>query len=102
MSSTTHSTRAIVLGRENFGEADRYIEFFTKEWGLIKVVAKSARKSKRRYVGGMDLFCHDEIFIKGDPKGCPYLNELTVLNTFTGIRDNLERVTLAGVVSGWV
>lgn len=69
---------------------------------MITVLAKSARKSRRRYAGGLDLFCHDEIALRGDPKGTPYLTELTVLNSFTALRDNLERVLMAGKVTQWV
>jgi len=96
------SSRAIVLNRENFGESDRYVQFFSKDWGMITVLAKAARKSKRRYVGGLDLFCHDEIFVRGVPKERPYLVELTVLNSFTGIRDHLEKVLAAGKAVQWV
>jgi DNA repair protein RecO (recombination protein O) len=96
------SSRAIVIGTENFGEADRYVIFFTKNWGLISTLAKSARKSKRRYVGGLDLFCHSEIFIKGDPKERPYLQELSVLNSFPGLREELEKMLAAGRTTQWV
>src|SRR4051812_43757292 len=102
MSKATASTRAIVLSRENFGEADQYITFFTLKWGLISVLARSARKSKRRYVGGLDLFCHDEIFVRGNPRERPYLTELVVLNTFLGLRDHLEKLMIAGKVVQWV
>ncbi len=95
-------TRAIVLSRENFGEADRYLQLFTRDWGLISCLAKSARKSKRRYVGGMDIFCHNEILLRGDPRERPYLVELTVLNAFTGLRDDIDRVMTAGKVVQWV
>jgi DNA repair protein RecO (recombination protein O) len=106
------STRAIVLSRENFGEADRYVRFFTRDWGMLTVLARSARKSQRRYVGGLDIFCHDEIFLRGTPrrggstspphKEKPYLVELTVLNSFIGLRENLERMTTAGKITQWV
>jgi DNA repair protein RecO (recombination protein O) len=96
------SSKAIVLSKESFGEADSYIQFFTQRWGMISVLARSAKKSLRRYVGGLDLFCHDEIFIRGDPKDRPYLNELRVLNSFTGIRESLDRVMMAGKVTQWV
>ncbi len=104
------STKGIVLSRENFGEADRYVQFFTRDWGMITVLARSARKSKRRYVGGLDIFCHDEISVRGAPhrqarghsKERPYLIELTVLNAFIGLRDSLERVATAGKIVQWV
>jgi DNA repair protein RecO (recombination protein O) len=98
----TYSSKGIVISVENFGEADRYIQFFTKDWGMISTLAKSARKSKRRYVGGLDLFCHNEIFLKGDPKDRPYLNELSVLNSFPRLREDLDKVLLAGKIAQWV
>lgn len=96
------SSRAIVLSRENFGEADQYIQLLTQNWGVITVLAKSARKSKRRYVGGLDIFCHNEVFLRGDPKERPYLIELAVLNSFPGMRDNFEKMMVGGKVVQWV
>ncbi len=96
------SSKAIVLSREPFGEADLYVQFLTRDWGMLTVMAKSGRKSKRRYVGGLDLFCHDEIFIKGQPRDGIYLQELTVLNSFTALRDNLDRLQVAGRAVQWI
>lgn len=98
----THSSKAIVLSVEKFGEADCYVRFLTQKWGVITTLAKSARKSKRRYVGGLDLFCHDEIFLRGDPKDRPYLLELQVINSFPGIRENLEKVMVSGKSVQWI
>lgn len=96
------STRGIVLSKEAFGEADLYVQFLTRDWGVVSLLAKSARKSKRRFVGGLDIFCHDEIFVKGDPmKERGLLLELSVLNSFTGIRDHLERALTAGKITHW-
>jgi len=96
------TSKAIVISRESFGEADKYVQFLTQQWGVISVLAKSARKSKRRYVGGLDLFCHDEIFVRGDPHKKPYLLELTVLNSFTGLRDRYEKLIAAGKAVQWI
>lgn len=97
-----HVSKGIVLARENFGEADQYVQFFTLKWGMITVLAKSARKSKRRYIGGLDIFCHDEIFLRGDPKERGYLVELSVLNSFPELRDDLDRMLSAGKIVQWV
>lgn len=100
--SSAFNSKALVLSKESFGESDLYVVFLTEKWGIISTLAKAAKKSKRRYVGGLDLFCHDEIFIKGKPQSNPYLLELTVLNSFNGIREKLEKVFLAGRITQWV
>lgn len=95
-------TRAIVLSREIFGEADLYVQFLTRDFGVVSLLAKAARKSKRRYVGGLDLFCHDEINVKGELRERGYLVDLVVINSFTILRDNLEKMLLAGQLVQWV
>lgn len=102
MPAPTYSSKAIVLSKEAFGESDYYVQFLTQNYGVISTLAKAAKKSKRRYVGGLDIFCHDQIFLRGDPKERPYLVELSVLNPFTGIRDHLEKVMLGGRMIQWV
>ncbi len=96
------SSKAIVLSREPFGESDLYVQFLTRDWGMLTVVAKAGRKSRRRYAGGLDIFCHNEIFIKNQPRDGVYLNELTVLNSFTLLRDNLDRLQVAGRAVQWI
>ncbi|MCB0403806.1 MAG: DNA repair protein RecO [Bdellovibrionales bacterium] len=94
--------KGIVLSRSFFGESDMYVQFLTKEWGVISALARAARKSKRRYVGGLDLFCHDELLLRGDPRERPYLIELSVLNSFEGLRSHLDRMLAAGKITQWV
>jgi len=100
--ATSFLSKAIVISRSEFGEADRYVEFYTQKWGVISALAKSAKKSKKRYVGGLDLFCHNEISLRGDPRVRTYLVELTVLNSFQGIRKDLDKLMLAGKLTQWI
>lgn len=52
----TYQTTGIVIGRTNFGEADRVIRFITREHGKISAVAKGVRKIKSRSAGHLELF----------------------------------------------
>jgi DNA repair protein RecO (recombination protein O) len=51
-----YSTTAIVIGRTNFGEADRVIRFLTPDRGKVSAVAKGVRKIKSRSGGHLELF----------------------------------------------
>jgi DNA repair protein RecO (recombination protein O) len=51
-----YQTTGIVIGRTNFGEADRIIRFFTPEHGKINAVAKGVRRLKSRLSGHLELF----------------------------------------------
>ncbi|HXJ23853.1 MAG TPA: DNA repair protein RecO [Polyangia bacterium] len=49
------STPAIVLRAVNYGEADRIVTLFGRDTGRVSALARSARKSQRRFAGGLGL-----------------------------------------------
>lgn len=53
-------TKAIVLRRTNYGEADRILNLLTEK-GLVSAIAHGARKEKSKLAGGIELFCVSEI-----------------------------------------
>lgn len=57
---------AIVLGRTDYGEADRILTLLTPEFGKVRVVAKGVRRVKSKLAGGIELFSVSTItFITG-------------------------------------
>jgi DNA repair protein RecO len=49
-------TKAIVLSRTDFGEADRIITVLTPDSGKLRLMAKGVRKIKSKLAGGIELF----------------------------------------------
>ena len=49
------TTKAIVLRRTNYGEADRIVTFLTPV-GKIRAMVKGVRGSKGKWAGGIGLF----------------------------------------------
>lgn len=59
-------TKAIILRRINFGEADRIITVVTNDHGKLSLLAKGVRRSKSKLAGGLELFSVSDIgFIDG-------------------------------------
>ncbi len=59
-------TKAIILARTNYGEADRIITFLTPDHGKVKAIVKGVRKTKSKLAGGIELFSVSDIsFIPG-------------------------------------
>src|SRR5688572_2993058 len=52
----SYPTKGIVIGRTNFGEADRVVRFFTPDRGKLSAVAKGVRRIKSRSGGHLELF----------------------------------------------
>lgn len=48
-------TKAIVLRRTNYGEADRILQIITPQHGKIGVMAKGVRREKSKLAGGIEL-----------------------------------------------
>lgn len=82
----TVRTRAIVLRRTNFGEADRILDLLTPD-GRMSVMARGVRKEKSKLAGGIELFAVCDVVI-GQGKG--ELGILTSARTVTFYRHVLE------------
>jgi DNA repair protein RecO (recombination protein O) len=48
-------TRAIVLRAVSYGESDRIVTLFGRDTGVLSALARGARKSQRRFAGGLGL-----------------------------------------------
>lgn len=59
---STLRTRAIVLRRTNYGEADRILQLLTPE-GRRSVMARGVRKEKSKLAGGIELFAISDVVI---------------------------------------
>ena len=52
----TYQTTGIVIGRTNFGEADRVLRVLTAERGKIGLMARGVRKIKSRSGGHLEPY----------------------------------------------
>ena len=54
-------TKAFVLRRTNYSEADRIIQLLTPEYGKISVMARGVRREKSKLAGGIELFARCDV-----------------------------------------
>lgn len=55
-------TRAIVLRRTNYGEADRVLDLLTQD-GRISAIARGVRREKSKLAGGIELFAVCDVVV---------------------------------------
>lgn len=66
MSGQQLATKAIVLNRHDYGEADRILTLITPDQGKISVMARGVRRVKSKLAGGIELFSVSDItFVQG-------------------------------------
>lgn len=94
MEQRTYSTEGVIIGRRNFGEADRTLTIFTKHFGKIRVLAKGVRKTTSRKRGSLELFSLVKIFVARG-RARDILAEVETKNHFSAWRKDLLRVGVA-------
>lgn len=67
--SREHETAAIVLRAVDFGEADRVVTFLTATRGKLAAFARGARKSGKRFVGGLGALVELQISLRPSRSG---------------------------------
>jgi DNA repair protein RecO len=59
----TFRTKAIVLRRTNYGEADRILQLLTPDSGIVSAIARGVRKEKSKLAGGIELFARCDVTV---------------------------------------
>jgi DNA repair protein RecO (recombination protein O) len=90
----TYRSEAIVLRRSNFGEADRLLTLYTRDYGKIRAIAKGARKPQTRKTGHVELFMRTNfLFAKG--KNIDIITQAELVEAYPKLRQDLVRTTYA-------
>ncbi|MCU0668458.1 MAG: DNA repair protein RecO [Myxococcota bacterium] len=92
----TLDTQALVLRVVDFGESDRIAHLLTPATSRITVIAKGARRSKRRFPGTLDLLHLLAVRIeRRRPTSMARLDQARLLDAGTALRTHPARFALA-------
>ena len=89
------NTEGIVVRARDLGEADRIIVLLTPNRGLISAVARSARRTKSRTGGHVDLLRHITAQISEGRSDLHTISQVETINAHLPLRNDLDRLTLA-------
>jgi DNA repair protein RecO (recombination protein O) len=91
------ATTGIVLRRVEYGDFDLIVTLFTPDRGKISVIAKSAKKSIKRFPGILELFARLEVTISRGrrKKGLAVLQEASLTAAFFHIRESILKTAHA-------
>lgn len=87
-------TKAVVLRRTNYGEADRILQLLTPEHGKISVIAKGARREKSKLAGGIELFAVSDISVRQGRSDLGTLTGAKLETYFEHIIEDYDRMQL--------
>ena len=93
------TTDAIVLHVVPYLESSRILRLATREAGVLSVVARGARSSKKRFGSGVDLFAEGQAQIHVKPgRDLHALNAFDVTRSRVGLAADLGRFTAASAL----
>jgi DNA repair protein RecO (recombination protein O) len=87
-------TRAIVLRRTNFGEADRVLQLLTPD-GKLSVMAKGVRREKSRLAGGIELFAICDVVVTEGKGDLGILTSSRLVKFYSHIMEEYDRMQFA-------
>lgn len=88
---------AVVLRHADWGEADRLLTLYTREQGIVRALAKGARKVTSRKAGHLQPFTHITIQLaKG--RDLLIVTQVETINAFLPLHDDLTKTSYAAYV----
>ncbi|MBC8391130.1 MAG: DNA repair protein RecO [Deltaproteobacteria bacterium] len=104
---SSFSSSAILLRRIDHGDYDLILSIFTLNKGKVSIIAKSAKKSVKRFSGILELFSVlDIVCSTGRGRGLPILQEATLKVPFSKIRADIRKTAYASywveLISAWM
>ena len=94
----TYTTDAVVVRTSNLGEADRIITLVTPVHGLVRGVAKAARKPGSKVGGHLDLLKFVSVSVR-ETRTLHGLSQASTVDGFRGLRDDLDKFSRGSYVS---
>ena len=86
-------TRALVVGRRALGEQDRLVEFYTRDHGKVRGVAKSARRPRSRFVAALEpLTLGELVFFDTGRSELVRVDHFDIVRSFVAVREDLGRL----------
>lgn len=88
---STVRTRALVLRRTNYGEADRIVKCLTPE-GQLSVMARGVRREKSKLAGGIELFAVSDIVVHSGKGELSILTSARLEKFYEHILEDYDRL----------
>jgi len=89
---------AVVLERQDLGEADRLLTVLSPDRGKLRLVGKGIRKPTSRKAGHLELFTHANLLVARG-RNLDIVTQAETSQVFRGLRDDLTRTSHAYYVA---
>lgn len=95
--SQSYRTRAVILRRRNYSDADRILTVFTPRMGKRMLIAKGSRKTTSRQAGHLELFSHASLQV-AQARTWDIITESVTVESFLQLRNDLDGISRAAYI----
>src|SRR5215211_5611228 len=96
-----YRSKGIILRSIRYGEADRILDLYTRDSGLVSAIAKGIRRTRSRFGARLEPFsCVDFVAYHG--RTLDTVTQAEVLRSFRNVREDLARFEAAAGMVGSV
>lgn len=88
------NTDGVILKEQNIGEKDKLVTVLTRHNGLVRAFVRGAKSYKNRKCSSTGMFCYSKLSLY-KTKDSYIIDEAEPIETFFGLREDLERISLA-------
>lgn len=88
------NTDGLILKEQNIGEKDKLVTVLTRHNGLVRAFVRGAKSFKNRKNSATGMFCYSKLSLY-KTKDAYIIEEAEPVETFFGLRDDLEKIALA-------
>jgi DNA repair protein RecO (recombination protein O) len=93
--------KVIILKKTKYSESDLIIQALNSKGAKLSFIAKGALKSKRRFAGGvLEPTHYVQVIYKKVEGKLAFLEEATVIDDFSGLRTDYDRLALSLEIVG--
>lgn len=89
-----YNVEALIIRSRDYGEADKILTLYTKEYGKIQAIAKGVRKPVSRLRGGVQMFAHSRLLLYRG-KTLDTVSQSENIEAFGGLQNDLNKLVYA-------
>ncbi|MCX5725863.1 MAG: DNA repair protein RecO [Candidatus Saganbacteria bacterium] len=87
----SYNANAINLRSSPFGEADKILTLFSRDYGKIKAIAKGARRPGSKFGGRLEILAYNHYHLASG-RGLDIVSQCETIHSFYGVRKDLKKL----------
>lgn len=91
---STVKTKGLILKQSDFGEANRILTIFTREYGIIKAVCYGAKSIRNKNSASTQVMTYADLVLANTNKDLMSIQNAEIIESFFGVKEDIVKLSL--------